>query len=249
MSVIDHLLALSVLLALPAYAAYEARRVAALTRSGVPIDRPTFYRQTIIAHWCCFALLLGAWIAQGRPMSDLGYVLTPGNGIWIGAATLLALSLYLGGLLRWARQAGAGDRQKHIDKLGDTLGYLPQTDQELRLFAAVSVTAGIVEETVFRAFLLWYLQHGLPLWPAVAIAAATFGLVHSYQGLAGMAKTGLLGLCFCALYVWSGSIYWAIAAHVLLDLLQGIAVRELLRDAGSHLSNREAEDRQQRPEV
>jgi hypothetical protein len=49
MSAIDHLLALSVLLALPAYAAYEARRVAALARAGIGIDRTTFYGQTIIA--------------------------------------------------------------------------------------------------------------------------------------------------------------------------------------------------------
>ena len=73
----------------------------------------------------------------------------------------------------------------------------------------------------------------MPLWAAVIVSSLAFGLAHSYQGVQGMMKTGFAGVVLALLYVGSGSIWLPILAHMLLDLLQGLAIRELYREPPS----------------
>ena len=73
---------------------------------------------------------------------------------------------------------------------------------------ALSITAGVVEEIVYRGFVLWYLANFMPLWAALLLSSVFFGLGHSYQGKSGALRTGLVGLVFAILYVMSGSIWW-----------------------------------------
>ena len=53
---------------------------------------------------------------------------------------------------------------------------------------------------------------------AITVSLLLFGLMHSYQGLAGIIITTVLGAAFMALYVLTGSILITIIAHALLDL-------------------------------
>ncbi len=48
-----------------------------------------------------------------------------------------------------------------------------------------------------------------------------FGLGHAYQGIAGIAKTGLIGLVLALLTVFSGSLFIAIVLHTVVDLTSG----------------------------
>lgn len=48
-------------------------------------------------------------------------------------------------------------------------------------------------------------------------------------------RVGLLGLVFGAFYMVIGSIWLPIIAHALLDILQGAAIHEILRDDKSEL--------------
>jgi membrane protease YdiL (CAAX protease family) len=70
----------------------------------------------------------------------------------------------------------------------------------------------------------------MPLWGAVIVSSLIFGLGHEYQGVAGIMRTGLVGLLFAVLYVSSGSIWIPIIGHVLFDILQGKTILELFRD-------------------
>jgi membrane protease YdiL (CAAX protease family) len=110
---------------------------------------------------------------------------------------------------------------------------VPHTRQELRSFMGVSITAGIVEEIVYRGFVLWYLGLYMPLWLAIVVSSLAFGLAHSYQGPSGALRCGLVGLVFGIFYVMTGSIWLPIIGHVLLDALQGLTTREILREDGS----------------
>jgi membrane protease YdiL (CAAX protease family) len=121
------------------------------------------------------------------------------------------------------------DRSKQIAALGDLAHLLPRTGRDFRYFVALSITAGIAEEILYRGFALWYLQLYLPLWAAVLVSSTAFGLGHSYQGIAGVLRTGLAGLAFAILYLVTGSIWLPIAAHIAVDILQGAAIFELLR--------------------
>jgi uncharacterized protein len=53
---------------------------------------------------------------------------------------------------------------------------------------------------------------------AVLGSVAIFGLLHAYQGAAGVIGATILGTLFLAAYVLSGSILVAIALHALIDL-------------------------------
>jgi uncharacterized protein len=59
---------------------------------------------------------------------------------------------------------------------------------------------------------------------AFAIAAVVFGVVHLYQGPLGILATTVLGVVLTALYLWTGQIWIAMAAHALLDVI-GLVVR------------------------
>ena len=61
----------------------------------------------------------------------------------------------------------------------------------------------------------------MPMWAVVVVSSVAFGLGHSYQGAGGMVRVTLIGLVFGALYVFTGSIWIPIVAHVILDVLQG----------------------------
>jgi membrane protease YdiL (CAAX protease family) len=129
-------------------------------------------------------------------------------------------------------------RQKHDEEkkaenaaaLGDVVHYLPRNPRDYRAFIALSVTAGIVEEIVYRGYFIWYLAHVMPVWTAVIASSLVFGLSHAYQGMGAIMRTGLGGLVFGMLYVFSGSIWVAIIAHALFDILQSQTILELLRD-------------------
>jgi membrane protease YdiL (CAAX protease family) len=59
---------------------------------------------------------------------------------------------------------------------------------------------------------------------AFVIATILFGLVHFYQGVAGVLMTTLVGVVFACLYLWTGSLWITMAAHAGLDLF-GLVVR------------------------
>jgi hypothetical protein len=101
----------------------------------------------------------------------------------------------------------------------------------LKLLAfAVAVSAGILEEAVFRRQLMNSLQHhGWSTLAQILASGLTFGLAHGIWGLFGRnlrtaagatAATGLLGIALAVIYVASGrSLAPCVAAHFAIDLL------------------------------
>ena len=240
MHLVDHILVLLLFVVQPVYGAFEARRYLALEKAGRPVDRVGFYRSTAVLEWVFLAVLIAAWITLGRPFEDLGFVSPGGAGFWIGVALLVAFIGFL--LYAWwtAKQADDTERAKQVESLGKVRTFCPHTARELHNFYGVSITAGIVEEIVYRGFVLWYLALFVPLWAAVVVSSVIFGLGHSYQGINGATRAGLVGLAFGVLYVGTGSIWLPIVAHMLLDVLQGGTIYELLRDRSDRMKPQEA---------
>ncbi len=106
----------------------------------------------------------------------------------------------------------------------------PQSANEMRLFAAVAVTAGVCEEILYRGVLLAVLTPLVGTWPAVALSTAVFGLGHTYQGVAGIGKTALVGRVMAMLTVFSGSLFVAILLHAVVDLTSGRTMAAAKRD-------------------
>jgi uncharacterized protein len=106
---------------------------------------------------------------------------------------------------------------------------LPRTGTEKLVFAWLSVAAGVGEELAYRGFLVPVLALllGSP-WGAAVASSIVFGALHAYQGWLGMARTGAVGLLLAASLILSGSLWPAILAHAILDLLAGLVLGETL---------------------
>ncbi|RJL24191.1 CPBP family intramembrane glutamic endopeptidase [Bailinhaonella thermotolerans] len=97
---------------------------------------------------------------------------------------------------------------------------LPRTGAERWHAAALSVTAGITEEIVFRGLLIALGTQvlGLSLPVAAGLALAVFTAGHLYQGWHGMLMVTLIGFALTMLYLRTGDILLPILVHALIDL-------------------------------
>ncbi|WAB80549.1 CPBP family intramembrane metalloprotease [Microcella daejeonensis] len=138
-----------------------------------------------------------------------------GSGLGLGllAGAVLGTAVATAAGIRSARREGG------VVMIGDIAALLPRNRPELVIGVGLSVNAGVVEELLFRLAMpaLLVLVTGEPL-SALLLSALLFGLLHAYQGWAGMAGATAIGLVLTVVYVLSGSILLVIALHVLLDL-------------------------------
>jgi membrane protease YdiL (CAAX protease family) len=98
---------------------------------------------------------------------------------------------------------------------------LPRTSGERAFFAAVSITAGCVEELIYRGYIFWYVE---AFWGTVAALVASsllFGLVHLYLGRVHAVRNAFLGLLLGIVVLLAGSLWPAIAIHAMMDLVAG----------------------------
>ncbi|HSM04354.1 MAG TPA: type II CAAX endopeptidase family protein [Longimicrobiales bacterium] len=229
MALVDHLFILALFVVQPVVGALEHRRFRRRIDAGEPPDRLRVYRRVVLLEWATFAVLLGAWGWLDRPAALLGFSAPVGTGFAVAAGITLLVSILLAVQWRAAIRMTEPARVKLRAAFGFVAHFLPQTDRELRGMLRASVTAGIVEETLYRGFAIWYVGTWIGVPAAVVLTSVAFGLGHLYQGGTGALRAGLVGLALAGLFVLSGSLWVPIAAHMLLDVLQGLMIREVYR--------------------
>ncbi len=145
-------------------------------------------------------------------------------GFLIGFGGALVVGMLAGSVIAALVAKRKGATAKAV-VVGDIEALMPRNGAETAHTALLSLNAGLSEELFFRLLLplLLTLAFGNA---AVAFVAAVlvFGLVHIYQGWFGVLATIILGLLLTVIYLWTGSILIAIAAHGFLDLM-GLVVR------------------------
>ena len=181
-------------------------------------NRITFYAVTLFYEWLLFVLVVvgvrrnGAsiftvlgqrWHSVREALRDIGIAV----GFWIVTAMLLWI---FGWLLR-------------IAALDRNVSMLPHRGIELTLWIALSVTAGICEETIFRGYLQRQFMGLTKSAPAgILLSATAFGAAHAYQGLRMVVLIGLYGAMFGILAYWRGSVRPGMIAHAWQDSLNGV---------------------------
>ena len=233
MHLVDHIFILLLFVVQPIQGAISFRRYFARVKEGKRARRVRAYMQSLAMEWAFLAAVALAWFKLGRPFADLGFVAPGGVGFWSGVGVFVLFTGYL--IYAWhsAKHASDDEKSEQEKSLGNLIHFIPRTRRHLRAFIAISITAGIVEEIVYRGFVLWYLAQFMPLWAAVIASSVAFGLGHSYQGAMGALRCGLIGLAFAIFYIVTGSIWLPIVAHAVFDILQGMMLLELFRENGN----------------
>jgi membrane protease YdiL (CAAX protease family) len=140
---------------------------------------------------------------------------------WTGGL-ILAASILLGGFLVLRQFLG-------IREAPFLAQLLPKTGREKVVFVFLSLSAGLGEELAYRGFLVPALANAFgSVWGAALLSSLVFGILHAYQGWLGMARTALLGMVLAVSFIVTGSLWPAILAHAMLDVLVGVVFGEIL---------------------
>ena len=62
---------------------------------------------------------------------------------------------------------------------------------------------------------------------AIVISVVIFGAVHLYQGLRGIMLTGIIGAVMMVVYLATGSIFWPIVLHIIMDIRSTVVISYL----------------------
>jgi len=106
----------------------------------------------------------------------------------------------------------------------------PSSAAEASLWIALSVSAGVCEEFVFRGYLQrqFACASGRPQ-VGVLLSSICFGAAHGYEGLAGMLLIAAYGALFSALAIRRRSLRAGMIAHAWHDSISGLALWLLKR--------------------
>jgi len=219
MKYLPHLIVLLLIFVAPAWDYFEVKRLKA---SADPRKRVRWYAMVISYSWI---LALGAcaafgwrtlfrisapafWLPQGQVAGALvaGALIT--GIVMVQVMTLIAM------------RSNEKMRAKITEALRPLYFILPVTREERGWWIAVSLTAGICEEIVYRGFLIPYFMGApanLPVTIAMIASSLVFGLAHLYQGVRGAIGTAILGMVFAILFVMTGNLWVTIVLHALID--------------------------------
>jgi membrane protease YdiL (CAAX protease family) len=187
----------------------------------VPVERMQAYWSSIMTLW-----LLGtsSWFVGTRDGGPAAVGLVPMG--W-GRGLLWSVGLAAGGLLTVLlfRQASVWLDAEESPVLSQ---LLPRTLEERRVFSVLSVAAGLGEEIAYRGYALSMLAPMLGVPGAAVATSVVFGILHGYQGLLGIVRTGVMGGMLAWGFLASGSLWPPIVAHALIDLAAGLWLGEWL---------------------
>ncbi|MBP6669073.1 MAG: CPBP family intramembrane metalloprotease [Gemmatimonadales bacterium] len=169
------------------------------------------------------ALLISLRVAAVEGIALFPRTVPPPLALGLGAVMVVGCTVAL--RPRWREAVARREPRVHF--------VMPRDAGERRLWAGVSLAAAVSEEVTYRGVmyaLLLRLTHD-PLTAAVA-TAALFGAAHAVQGARGVLAIGAISLGLQGLVLLAGSLYVAMAVHLLYDLIAGFAYGRLGEELG-----------------
>jgi len=179
----------------------------------VDLNRARMYEVTMLREWLAFAFVLfGVWLAGSGFATVVGErwrsVRDVGHDIGLGVAFSIVSTIVISML---GPHHGSEDNRA-------VQFMLPHGTREMVLWVALSVTAGICEEALYRGYLQRQFMALTKNVPAgILLAGVAFGLAHSYQGWPRAVMIGVEGAMLGALAQWRKSVRPGMIAHAWKD--------------------------------
>jgi membrane protease YdiL (CAAX protease family) len=226
---LDHVLCLSFAVLWPLwnfrhYASFRER-----VKEGMPGARLAAYTEAMITQWLFAAATVALWIHLDRDWTWLG--LLGLHGARFAPGMLVAAGL--AGLMLAQSLMVARREEAHAQVRASVLPYLeilPTGKNDFHGFVAVSLTAGVCEELLFRGLLPWYLSHGMGALGGQLVALAVFAVAHSHLGAGAVVRALVAGGVFAGLYLWTGSLLPGMLLHAAVDIASGWMAYVVLRE-------------------
>lgn len=169
-----------------------------------------------VVYWLMFGLILAT-----SPLNTLAFVQVVDFPKWADYLLISTLAtLVLATVLPLIASNREPVYRTIVEQFNNRRFAFPTTPKEQLMYLLVAITVGIVEEFMFRGFLLQYLRDlcELSILTSFLIVSVIFGIGHFTQGISGIVFTFLLGLGLGYLYLVTGSIIPGIIVHTLFDL-------------------------------
>lgn len=179
---------------------------------GIP--KTALYFSAVVSQWILAAAGIAVVYFALPQWAAVGLAPVAWGGFLKWTLLLVLVSVAGLGLVLLLEQRGWWPKESAMVRL-----LMPETSREnLWALFGIAPTAGLCEEFLYRGFLLaeataWF--HSAA-W-GVLVSSVAFGFAHSYQGLNGMGRAGLLGALLAWPVVRLGSLYPSMAAHFLID--------------------------------
>lgn len=217
---LDHLLAILLLLVFPARALWRSRcgRIASETK----IAR---YTTTVGMVAGMLALLTSIWLIKGRSSSELGLnaPTTAPSLVGLGVSVVILAALTLS-KPKMSAPSGADVQAARRE-------IMPETTGEIRLFLLLCLAVGCGWEILYRGFLLMYLHPITGLSGAVIISALAYGAAHGFKTVKQFVASIVSALAFTIGYAMTSNLWWLMLLHTGLMVLGALASRALSREA------------------
>jgi len=202
-------------------------------------ERIKSYIRIITFGWLETLVVIILCLFAGIGFYDIGLRgISLNQNVWFTTVTLILCGLFLIALIyeMISYSISAKYREEKKEELAkDTANQvvvnvlIPRSKKEKRYWFFVSLTAGIVEEFVFRGFLFFLLQAIFPNMPIpliLVVASAIFGIAHAYQGWQGMIRTAIAGALLGSLFLVTGSLILPMILHFIFDISDAFSLSE-----------------------
>jgi uncharacterized protein len=146
------------------------------------------------------------------------------GGWWsTGASAARDLALAFAMWAAWMGINAVWSRLSGPSQDSQVAALLPHGPLGSLIWIVVSLSAGFVEETVFRG----YFQRQFAAWTksrvvGVLLQAILFGLAHGYQGISACLRIVVYGMLFGGVALWRGNLKPGIVAHAWTDIASGL---------------------------